>query len=274
MMTSACNVAERSSSRVEADVRERCVRVLKTGLSSDEFWPSMHAAEALTQAGFDDVVLKALGGRLDAETDDQRRCGLAREMARAGDRRHVGVMLSILANKQSNGRVHAAESLYKVHGIGDGKALRAALDEGDPALELMAAAALVRGGDEAQLARVRRHLAGSDARARRIAAWILGRLGDRSDWPALQRLAGTETDPLSNCFVINALAQLGAPGALEQVERNLQHEDTKVRAYSAQTVGDCRAAHLIKPLVRLLDDPNLDTRIRAAQSILLIAASP
>ena len=254
-------------------LRWRCIKILRDGLRSEEFWPSMHAAEALTQAGFEHVVLYALRDRLGKETNEQYRCGLAREQVRAGKPELAQVMLSILPNKQSKARIHAAESLYKVRQIGDGRALRAALDEGDAVLEMMAAAALFRGGDRAVLARARRYLASEDSRERYIAAWILGRLGDRSDWPGLQRVAENETDPFANSFIVNALAQLGAPGALEKVAENLSSKDGKIRRYAAQTLGDCSAAQHLSKLVPLLDDEDPDTGIRAAQSILLIMAS-
>src|SRR5690242_10317620 len=65
--------------------RARCLAVLRAGLGSDEFWPAMHAAEALTLEGLGAEVRASLAARLPGETDDQRRCGLARELVRAGD---------------------------------------------------------------------------------------------------------------------------------------------------------------------------------------------
>src|SRR5262245_49447607 len=67
-------------------LRDRCLAVLREGFNSDEFWPSMHAAEGLTLAGRQEEVLAMLGERLKAETDDAKRCGPARELIRAGDR--------------------------------------------------------------------------------------------------------------------------------------------------------------------------------------------
>ncbi|HTN02138.1 MAG TPA: hypothetical protein VL132_09685, partial [Planctomycetaceae bacterium] len=60
------------------------MQVLRDGFKSDEFWPSMHAAEGLTVAGYGAEVRQALPARIPAETDDQRKCGLARELVRAG----------------------------------------------------------------------------------------------------------------------------------------------------------------------------------------------
>ena len=48
-------------------LRERCVNVLRDAIHSDEFWPAMHAAEALTLAGHGSKVLVALAGRIGNE---------------------------------------------------------------------------------------------------------------------------------------------------------------------------------------------------------------
>src|SRR5207302_380893 len=73
--------------------RRRCLEVLRQALKGDEFWPAMHAAEALTQAGHGDEIRAALAGRLKTERDARKRCGLARELVRAGDRASVAVLL-------------------------------------------------------------------------------------------------------------------------------------------------------------------------------------
>src|SRR6187200_2768271 len=78
-------------------VHSRCLDVLRWGLHSDRFWHAIHAAEGLTAAGQPQEVQSFLAERLAVETDDQRRCGLARELVRAGDRRYADVLLAILA---------------------------------------------------------------------------------------------------------------------------------------------------------------------------------
>ena len=86
----------------------------------------MHAAEALTAAGAGPEVVAALIARLPDESNDQRRCGLARELVRAGNRESLPVLFAILGDQKSNGRIHAAESFYKLGETGDGKLLGAA----------------------------------------------------------------------------------------------------------------------------------------------------
>ncbi|MBA4182379.1 MAG: hypothetical protein C0506_17495, partial [Anaerolinea sp.] len=68
---------------VAKDEKDRCIALLRGGLASEEFWPAMHAAEALTLAEEGESVVKGLRPRLPLETNDQRRCGLARELVRA-----------------------------------------------------------------------------------------------------------------------------------------------------------------------------------------------
>ena len=129
----------------------QCLEVLREGLAAEDFWPSIHAAEALTLGGYGDEVIAALAPKLASETDDQRRCGLARELVRAGQRLQAHVMLQILAGDDPHGHVHAAESLYKVQEIGDGRAMRRRFERSeDLRLRVMAAGALGQCGNPEQ----------------------------------------------------------------------------------------------------------------------------
>ena len=189
-------------------LRDRCLAVLRDGLKSDEFWPAMHAAEALTLAGQGQEVLAALAKR--GEADDQKRCGLAREAVRAGDRTKLPVLLEILDKPGSNGHAHAAESLFKVAEVGDGKKLRAALaQDADPRLKLMAAAALARCGHPTALDAVRKRLTDPDVELRKVAVWIIGQLGNKADVEPIRARLELETDPLAKAYVVHALALLG-----------------------------------------------------------------
>ncbi len=113
--------------KLDEATQARCLSVLKEALKSDEFWPSMHASEALTQAGHGAEVQAALKPKLPKETDDQKRCGLARELSRAGDLSYVQLLLDILGSSNPHGHIHASESLFKISQIGDGVKLRKAL---------------------------------------------------------------------------------------------------------------------------------------------------
>jgi len=257
------------------ELRERCLAVLRAGLAGDEFWPAMHAAEALTLAGQGDEVVAALEVRLPDETDDQRRCGLLREMVRTGDRRHLDVLFAILGDESSNGRIHAAESLYKIGELGDGRLLRAAFaQQSDERLQLMAAAALARGGNRAALELLREQLVSPDVEIRKVAAWALGLLGGRQDIEPLAEMLEQEEIPLARAYAANALACLGDVRGWEALLLNLESPDTMVRTYSADFAGYGQVAEGREKLIKLLDDPGIDVRIRAAQSLIALSLPP
>jgi sialidase-1 len=251
-------------------LRERCEKVLRDGLKSDEFWPAMHAAEAITLAGYGREVLDALAKR--TEDDDQKRCGLAREAFRAGDRTKLATLLEILDRPGSNGHTHAAESLFKLAEVGDGRKLRAALaQDNDVRLKLMAAAALARCGHPTALDAARKYLADPDVEIRKIAAWILGQLGDSSDVRPIRDGRAKETDLLAKAYFAHALALLGDAEGRKILGQNLASSSPPVRTYAAEFAGYCRATEFRDALVKLLDDPTLDVRVRAAQSLIALS---
>lgn len=256
-----------------ASVRQRCVEVLRKGMHSDEFWPAIHAAEALTISGHGSEVRRYLEPKLESERDDQRRCGLARELARAGDLSRSAILMQILASENPHGHVHAAESLYKVGWVGDDAPLRRAFAETeDIRLKLMSAAALAKHGDREAMAELRRVARNHpDPEIFRLAIWVLARMGKPSvDVPiARSRLGDAETE-LQRSFLENALAALGDGEGKVAVLRNLHSSDAVVRTYAAVFAGESGLVEAVPKLVRQLEDSNLDARIRAAQALLVL----
>jgi len=253
-------------------VKKKSLEVLRIALRSEEFWPSMHAAEALTVAGYGEEVRAYLEPKLKTETDDQHRCGLARELVRAGDRAKAAIMLNILEGDDTHGHVHAAESLYKVNEIGNGIAMRAAMNQKENFTQaMMAAAALGRWGNPQAFALLRKHLTDKDESIARISAWVLGRIGDSSDIPVLKEKLKSVQEPLSKLYFVNALAALGDAQGQAALVKNLQSEDPAVRTYSAVFAGEARMICEKDRLIELLDDENIDVRVRAAQTLFVLS---
>ncbi|MCA8997888.1 MAG: HEAT repeat domain-containing protein [Planctomycetaceae bacterium] len=264
--------ADQKPLKLSPEVRERCVQILQDGMHSDEFWPSIHAAEGLTLGGYGDEVIEYLTPKLTTEEDDQKRCGLAREIVRAGDRDKAQIMLEILAGEDPHGHVHAAESLYKVNELGDGVAMRKRFQETDDLrLKLMTAAALARSGDKDALAFLRKMLSHEDPELYKVAAWILGRIGDKTDILRIRRNLSRDADELTHAYHQHSLAALGDPAGMVALGKNLQSEDPFVRTYAATFAGDAGATQFADELIDMLDDPHLDARYRAAQSLLFLS---
>jgi sialidase-1 len=257
---------------LDAATREKSLAILRAGLQArDEadFWPAMHAAEGLTLAGRGGEVRGQLEPRL--ATEAGRRCGLARELVRAGDASKVAVLADILASPDPYGHIHAAESLFKVGEVGDAAAIeRAFAQQENIKLRLMAAAALGRGGAAKPLGVIRDTLRGSDADGVMLAGWILGQIGGEADIePIRSRLADAPT-PLIRAYLEHALAMLGDADGLAALGRNLGSTDDAIRTAAANMAGEARALATAPTLVKLLVDPVPDIRIRAAQSLLML----
>jgi HEAT repeat protein len=263
---------------LDAATRQRCLAVLASGMRADQFWPSIHAAEALTLAGQGAQVRALLAPKLKTETDDQQRCGLARELVRAGDQQQTSVMMDILRGDDPHGYVHAAESLYKVGWTGDAEPLKTAFDQTDNVrLRLMAAAALAkhdRGASQAAaFTFLRRHLQDeSDPEIFRLSAWVLARIGGKQDRALIRsRLDDVGDNKLTLAFLHHALAALGDSAGHQALLKNLQSSDPAIRTYAAVFAGESGLDAAVPTLIRQLDDENLDARIRAAQALLVLA---
>lgn len=247
--------------------QDRCLSVLRQVLNGPEFWPAMHAAEALTMAGKGHEVVPLLEAKLLNDDDPQHRCGLAREIVRTGKRDPLNILWNTLADPKSNGRVHAAESLFKIGELGDGRLLRSLLhDKDNPKMSIMCAAALGRAGSAVALARIRADLKSKDPEQRKLAAWILGFLGDARDIPAIKALADAEQEPIAKSFFVNALACLGDAQARQTLADNIDSDDPTIRAYAADFAAWCR--HIQAVDEQRLDDTNADVRARTAQALL------
>lgn len=281
-LMSADDAARTQLQSVDPQLISECMSILRGGLAAEEFWPAMHAAEALTYADAGSEVIAALEDRLPNEQDDQRRCGLVRELYRAGDRSHLQILFDILGNPSSKGRTHAAESLYKIGQTADKVLLREAMNQSEVIpLQIMAAAALVKAKDSAALDLVRRQLRSSEPTARNLSAWVIGRHGNKDDAMVVRSLLQQESsaaskDEMSVTFLAVSLASLGDSEGRAALIVQLSSPNPTARAMAAEFAGLSRTTEALEKLKELLKDSVLDVRIRSAQSIIALskAATP
>ncbi len=90
----------------------------------------------------------------------------------------------------------------------------------------------------------------------------------------LRRQLERETDPLARANLVNALACLGDAPAKKDQTLGLESAEPGIRASTAEHVGHARVFEHRPRLVQLLDDPGLDVRIRAAQSLIALSLPP
>jgi len=265
------NEPQAAKIKLSPETEARCLEVLREAIRSDEFWPSMHAAEALTLAGKGAEVRLIVEPKLKTEKDDQHRCGLARELVRAGDRSKAAIMFQILAGKDPHGHVHACESLYKVNELGNGVLIREAMKSDNPKKSMMAAALLCRWGNPEAFQVVRKFLKDPDVNMASTAAWVIARVGDKQDIPALKANLKRTDDPFTRAYFETALAMHGDSEGLQAIQRNLSSDNPAVKTYSAIFAGEAGASELKEKLKKQLTDENRDARIRAAQALIVLA---
>ena len=193
-------------------VEVQCVEVLRSALKSGEFWPSMHAAEALTLAGKTDEVRATLAPLLPKERDDQRRCGLAREL------RAPAIAINWQSWNKSWQMAFRRVACMRPRASTNWARLVAAIicaahEQGaNRPLQLWATAALAQSGDKTCLAELRAALRSDQAANRSTAAFALARLGDSDDVEPLASALATETDPVTRVMLAGALACRGHEG--------------------------------------------------------------
>ena len=69
----------------------------------------------------------------------------------------------------------------------------------------------------------------------------------------------------------DAVPDAPAGSDLSALVANLASTEAPVKTYAAEFAGYCRPADAHDALVKLLDDPTLDVRVRAAQSLVVLA---
>jgi HEAT repeat protein len=98
---------------------------------------------------------------------------------------------------------------------------------------------------------------------REVAAWVLGRVGDRRDSTTLARSLGDVQPSVVRRAAVQALGLLPSPAAsgalIARLDEDPEHE---VRAAAAAALGTLGSRDGVDPLCRLLADPSEDDELR------------
>ena len=92
-----------------------------------------------------------------------------------------------------------------------------------------------------------------------------------TDVPTINALLKAEQDELARAYCVNALSCLGDAEGRKLLIENLSSQNPAVKAYSADFAGHAKVKEAWDKLVSLLSDENLDVRVRAAQSLILLS---
>ncbi len=256
-----------------ANEHDQCMTVLREGLRTGDVPTSVHAAEALIQAGYGFDATPVVMNRLENEHDPVYQAGLARTLVRAGQRNAIVMLQDLLLTDNPDARLAAAKNLFQVADIGDPTLLEATLEDAQQEpLRLYSAGtlAIVQGKDVVDL--IRQALHSEDPVDRIAAADIIPVLGAaKTDTSALLiNYAEAPTD-LEKLYMLRALSIFHHSPSREKLRAYLTHRDPTLRSRAAFAAAE---AWLVDENTRLLamvgQDPSLAVRVRAAQALLIL----
>ena len=140
---------------------------------------------------------------------------------------------------------------------------RRALGDKDPYAVRRAAIALGELKDAAALPGLYKHLDGPTAMLRNVAAYVIGRIGDKSAVPELERALGRVRSGRLLNNIAFALQKLGAPRLWDHLQRLLGHSQAFIRLNAAFTTGEMKLAQGVPQLIKLLEDGSVAVRAQA-----------
>ena len=255
------------------NVHQRCLEVLREGLNSDEFWPSIHAAESLIKAEYAFEARPILLKGIENERDNRRIAGYARALIPTDHNLAIISLQDILLSNDIEARILAAEAMFKTATVGDPTILEQALaEQNNGRLRVFAAAALTvtDRGDLKSI--VREALQGDDPAARYIAADVIPVIGNlEDDLPILIDKKDLTSSDFENLHFVRAMAIFGAESARNELVSYLRHPDATIRSRAAFAIAETWHVEQSTKLISMLEDPSLAVRVRAAQALMTLA---
>lgn len=255
------------------NVHQRCLDILRDGLQSDAFWPSIHAAEALIGINYGFEVKPLLLSRREEETDLRRIAGYARALITTGHERSLLDLQDILLSDDTEAKILAAEAMFRTRTIGDVTILEQAMEaQNNGRLRVFAAATLTATNINNELDVARDALRGDDPAARYIAADVIPMLSNAEvDLAVLLGTKDIANSDFEALYFVRALAVLGVESATEELITYLEHPDPTIRSRAAFAIAEAWIIDATDQLESLLDDESIAVRVRAAQALLTLS---
>jgi SSS family solute:Na+ symporter len=269
--------------------RQRLIRLLESQARSNTGWVRVHAADALLDHGQRRTAASLLGPEADTAAPPYR-IGVWRVLARAAGtaKQRQGFAARIrrvLLDPQSPDRLHAAESLAKLGLVtpAERPAIEQWLAAADEATSAFLRWLLVQSsnssqwaGDEARLAGL---LTSTDSMARLRAAFALGRIHPISTTAFAELAATLKSEPADSParpYLIAAVLlhtprdSAAAADLRGRLAAYLDQGKPSEQLEAATVLGRCGSPEQRPELTRLLEDPQADAQIGAANGLLYL----
>lgn len=258
---------------ITGNTHTRCIQILKEGLQSNEYWPSIYAAEALIQANFEFDAQPVLESRLQNEVDSRRQAGYLRALLPLAPNGSLIQLQNIVLGSDPAASVLAAEAMFYYGRIGDPGILdQIVQNTTNGRLKVYLAAALTRADRANFRDLIREELSGNNPANRYTAADVIPLLGKPDqDVAILLDMQDLASSDFEQFYFTRALAMFGVLSARQNLGTLLNHSDVTIRSRAAFAVAESWLLEEVTTLVKLLDDPTLSVRVRAAQALLTLS---
>jgi HEAT repeat protein len=269
----------------DAGVRWRCAQVL-TQLRDASSRGDLHQAlgdwdaavrgqvlQALANVGDGSSVPNILKRLKDPQESMSNRMWALRALGKLGDGRAAN---AIIAEYDRTGapvmlRRAAVEALWDLRRrVPRDKLLallRRAIKDSDPLVVRRASIGVGVQRDAKAIAALQARLMGTNPMLRNVAAYVLGRIGDKRAIPVLVKaLPRVRSGRLLNNISF-ALRRLGDPNLWGRLKGFLNHRQAFIRLNAGYTVGEMQLKQAVPTLRRMLKDPTRLVRIQAVVAL-------
>ena len=257
---------------IRANVHDKSMQTLREGLHSDEFWPSIYAAEAMIDAGYGFDAVPVLEEKIKTESEPVYRAGIGKALIRGGRKEAIVLLQDIILAEDEKAKLEALKGMFRIAAVADTSIIHNAIRTSqDPVLQLYASALLHISEKEKKLKDVRSALADTDTEIRVAASDIIPFIGSaEQDTSQLLLNLGNANSDFEKFYTIRALAMLDHPEARSSLPQFTRHKDPSIRQLATYALAESWQVEHIDVLYALLEDPALAVRVRAAQALLTL----
>ena len=260
------------SNLLRANHFDKSLQILREGLHSDEFWPSMYAAEAMIDAGYEFEVTPVLYEKLEKEQEEVYVASIAKTLVRSDKQDGLILLQDIILGNDERAQLAAMKGLFYEGTVADtaivGTLMRST---GNQELKLYALALLHITENQEHLDEIRAALSTPDPAIRIATADILSYIGSsEQDTTQLESYLSQAASETEQFHMLRSLSMLDHTSSRAYMPQLTKSDDPTVRADASFAIAEAWIVEHVDALYPLLEDPSLSVRVRAAQALLTL----
>ena len=251
---------------------DKSLQILRQGLHSDEFWPSIYAAEALIDAGYGFEVTPVLYDKLESEGYDVYRASIAKALIKNNEQEGIVILQDIMLGNDEQAQLESLKGLFYEVTVADtaivGNLTRSTESQ---EIKLYAQALLHITEKQKNADQIRGFLSSQDPTIRIATADILAFIGSsEQDTTQLETNLIAANTELEQFHMLRSLAMLDHNASRERLPQLTRSTDPSIRSEAALAIAEAWIVDQVDVVYPLLDDPSLAVRVRAAQALLTL----